>query len=246
MFTPEDRDRLRDALVAAARADERISGAALTGSASVGAEDRWSDIDLAVGVAADADIGRTMADWTAAMYQEHGAVHHLDVVSGATVYRVFLLASTLQVDIAFWPAAEFGATAPTFRLIFGTAVTRAPSSQPDAAQLIGLGWLYALHARSSLARGRAWQAEYMISGVRDHALALACLRHGLPTAQGRGMDRLPPDVTAAIAGALVRSPDLAELARAFRVATGALLAEISHADAGLAVRLASTLRELAG
>jgi hypothetical protein len=45
----------------------------------------------------------------------------------------------------------------------------------------------------------------MVSGVRDHVLALACLRHGLPAAQGRGMDGLPPAVTAIIAGALVRS-----------------------------------------
>jgi hypothetical protein len=98
----------------------------------------------------------------------------MDVLSGATVYRVFVLASTLQVDIAFAPEAEFGAIAPTFRLIFGTAVDRAPAPAPGAAELIGLGWLYALHARSSIARGRAWQAEYMISGVRDHVLALAC------------------------------------------------------------------------
>jgi hypothetical protein len=34
VFTPQERTRLRDALVARARADERITGAALTGSAS--------------------------------------------------------------------------------------------------------------------------------------------------------------------------------------------------------------------
>jgi hypothetical protein len=44
VFTPEERGRLRDALIAADRVDERISGAALTGSASLGAEDRWSGV----------------------------------------------------------------------------------------------------------------------------------------------------------------------------------------------------------
>lgn len=246
MFEPEERDRLRDALVAVARTDGRVTGAAVTGSAASGAEDRWSDVDLAFGVAAGIDLGRTIADWTDLMFREHGAVHHLDVTFGATVYRVFLLASTLQVDIAFSPAAEFGAVAPTFRLLFGTAEEQTPASAPDTAELIGLGWLHALHARSSIARGRPWQAEYMISGVRDHVLALACLRHGVPAAQGRGMDRLPPDVTAAIAGALVGSLDLRELARAFRIAIDALLVEIGHVDAGLAGRLAGPLKELAG
>jgi hypothetical protein len=245
MFTPEDRTRLRDALIAAARADPRITGAALTGSAAAGAEDRWSDIDLALCVAGGADPGRVVADWTDHMYRGCGAVHHLDVHRGDTLFRVFLLASTLQVDIAFWPAAEFGAVGPTFRLLFGTANERPARPPPDAAGLIGMGWLYALHARSSIARGRAWQAEYMISGMRDQVLALACLRHGAPAVEGRGIDALPPDATAAVAAGLVRSLDAAELRRAFRVVTDALIAEIVRTDADLADRLSPLLKELA-
>jgi hypothetical protein len=220
-------------------------GAALTGSAALGAEDRWSDIDLALGIVDEAELGEVIADWTDRMYREHGAIHHIDVTRGGTVYRVFLLASTLQVDLAFSPAAEFGATASTFRLILGTAKEQPAAAAPSAAQLIGLGWLHALHARSSIARGRAWQAEYMISGVRDHILALACLRHGVPTSQGRGIDRLPPEVTAAITGTLVCSLDKAELRRAFRFACEALLDETRQFDAGLASRLAGPLGELA-
>jgi len=253
MFTPEERTRLRDALVARARADERVTGAALTGSASRDAEDRWSDIDLAVGVAAGADLGQVMADWTGVLYRDHGALDHLDLVSGAVAYRVFLLASTLQVDIAFAPEDEFGPQAPTFRLLFGRVGDRVPAAAGSAeaaagrtAELIGMAWLYALHARSSLARGRVWQAEYMISGVRDHVLALACVRYGVPAVQGRGMDQLPAEVTAGFCTALVRSVEGPELERAFRAVTESLIAEIGLADAGLAGRLAGVLRELAG
>lgn len=245
MFTPQDRDRLRDALIAAARADERISGAAMTGSAAVGAGDRWSDIDLALGVADAADRDRVIADWTDRMYRTFGAIHHLDVFRETIRYRVFLLASTLQVDLAFWPAAEFGAIAPTFRLLFGTANERPMVPAPTAAGLIGMGWLYALHARSSIERDRVWQAEYVLSGVRDQVLALACLRHAVPAVQGRGMDSLPPEATAAVVGALVRSLDTAELRRAFGVVGEALIAETERVDADLASRLAAPLRELA-
>src|SRR5689334_12260399 len=158
MFTPDERTRLRDALVAAARADPRLTGAALTGSAAAGPEDRWSDIDLALGVAAGADSGRVVADWTDRMYRGGGAVHHVDVYRGDTLFRVFLLANTLQVDLAFWPAAQFGAYGPAFRLLFGAANPPRLRPPPDAAALVGMGWLYALHARSSIARGRPWQA----------------------------------------------------------------------------------------
>ena len=57
MFSVRDREQLRDELVAAAKADSRISGAALTGSGAVGAEDEWSDIDLAFGLVEGADQG---------------------------------------------------------------------------------------------------------------------------------------------------------------------------------------------
>ena len=51
MFTPADRERIRAAIIERARDDRRITGVAITGSASVGREDAWSDIDLGFGVA---------------------------------------------------------------------------------------------------------------------------------------------------------------------------------------------------
>jgi len=244
MFGIEERKRLTDVLISAAQLDEQISAAALTGSAASGTEDRWSDIDLALGLVPEADLALVLADWTEAMYRGHGAVHHTDLRSGGTIYRVFLLANSLQVDIAFSPAADFGAIGPSFRLISGTAQEQKQARDPAAVDLVGMGWLYALHARSSIARGKVWQAEYMISGVRDQVLALACLRHGVPASQGRGMDQLPPAITTPLAAALVRSFDAAELTRAFRAAVEALLAEIREVEPDLATRLTDPLTQL--
>jgi hypothetical protein len=244
MFGIEERQRLKDVLISAAQLDEQISAAALTGSAASGTEDRWSDIDLALGLVPEADLALVLGAWTKAMYRDHGAVHHTDLRRGGTIYRVFLLADTQQVDIAFSPAAEFGAIGPSFRLLFGTAQEQKQAWDPAAVDLVGMGWLYALHARSSIARGKVWQAEYMISGVRDHVLALACLRHGVPASQGRGMDQLPPAITTPLAAALVRSLDAAELTRAFRAAVEALLTEIREVEPDLATRLTDPLMQL--
>ena len=245
MFTPADRDALRDTLIDVARHDARITGVALTGSSAIDAEDRWSDIDLAFGVAASANRGELIADWTARMYDAHDAVHHTDMSAGGALFRVFLLRDTLQVDLAFWPESEFGAIAPTFRLVSGTAKDRPTPPGPAIEPLIGMAWLYALHARSSIARGKVWQAEYMISGVRDQVLALACVRHGVPAVQGRGMDLLPPGVSSVMTEALVRSLDRVELRRALRAACVLLLSETRLADAELAHRLSATILELA-
>lgn len=244
MFTPAERERLREELIAGARTDKRLSGVALTGSAARGALDEWSDIDLAFGVAEPNGMPEAIADWTERMYREHGAVHHFDVTRGSWVYRVFFLESTLQVDLAFAPAAEFGALSPTFRLLSGKSADLPQAPPTAAADLIGLGWLYALHSRSCVERGEVWQAEYMISAVRDQALALAALRHGLPAVQGRGYDHLPQRVTAPFEDALVRSLEVNELRRAFGVATTCLLNEIRQSDPVLGSRLEGPLTEL--
>jgi hypothetical protein len=245
MFTPEQRVKLRSELLQRAANDRRISGAAITGSAAAEREDRWSDIDLAFGVNREAEVASVLTDWTTHMYDRHRALHHFDVKAGAWTYRVFLLSGTLQVDLAFVTETEFRPLAPTFRLVFGTAETPQPFPSPLSGELIGLGWLYALHARSAIARGKRWQAEHMISALRDHVLALACTRHGLPAVHGRGMDMLPGEVAAQLAGALVRKLDPDELRRAFGVAVEGLLAEIRNTDAELAERLDEPLSSLA-
>jgi len=242
VFSPEDRDRLTDELVSRARDDTRIDGAALVGSSAGGHEDRWSDIDVALSVAADQDDA--MADWTAWMYERHNAVHHLDVAHGGAVYRVFLLSSSLLVDLSFWPRGQLRPIGPGFRLLFGEAGDPSSSAAPEQSELIGLGWLYALHARSSIARDRVWQAEYMIGRAREHVLALACLRLGLPTAQGRGIDELPREVTARLAPTLVRSLEVLELQRALAALVDALLREAEISDPALGERLGIPLSEL--
>jgi hypothetical protein len=244
MFTSRDREALRAGLLEAARNDPRITGAAITGSAARDGEDPWSDIDLMLGLAAASDLPAVMESWTQVMYGEHGAVHHLDVSRGATIYRVFLLGSTLQVDIAFAVPGDFRATSPAFRLVFGQPAEEQFTPPPQPAGLVGLGWLYALHARSSLARGRVWQAEYMISGMREHVMALMCLRYGTVPHQGRGLDDLPPEALGSLAGSLPGSAGAPELWRALRVVTRALLSEARLADEDLAVRLAGPLQEL--
>lgn len=244
LFTPEERTRLREELISAAHADPQIIGTAITGSVAVDREDRWSDIDLALCLAPNADASQVIANWTQRMYRDHNALEHLDVWRGDTLFRVFLLAGTLQVDLAFWSATEFGATGPTFRLVFGKDNERPHIPPPAATDLIGLAWVYALHVRSSLARGRVWQAEFMLSAMRDQTLALTCLRRGLATHEARGIDDLPSDITALFTETLACSLDTSELKRAFAAMTGVLLREIEGEDAALAKRLAVPLREL--
>jgi hypothetical protein len=243
MFTPEQRDHVRDRILDLARTDPRVTAGALTGSSAVGAEDEWSDIDIAFGIADGISPEAVLDDWTEVFTREFGALHHWDLRSGSSIYRVFLLPTGMEVDVAVTPQQEFGARGPRFRTLFGTTRQLEPATQPAAHYLIGLSWHHVLHARSSIERGKPWRAEYWISGVRDHALALACLRLGEETAYGRGVDRLPATVTGPLADALVRSLDETELRRALAVATACLISELEAWDAALCARLRPLLQE---
>jgi hypothetical protein len=245
MFTEADRKQIRARLLDRAHRDRRVTGAAITGSASRGAEDRWWDIDLFFGVAAEIAPEEVLSDWSQFMYQELGALHHFDLQSGPATYRAFLLPECLEVDLAFTPAAEFGALGPHFRLVFGEAIERPAVAGPDRDHIIGLAWHHVLHARICIERNKLWQAEYWISGAREHALALACLRFGQPALYAKGVDNLPPEVTMRFADTLVRTLTPSELWRVLGVAAAQLLRELREADANLARRLEGPLLELA-
>jgi hypothetical protein len=243
-LTSQKREQIRGELVAAARADSRIGGAAHLGSAALGQLDRWSDIDLAVCLARDADLNEVLVDWTTRLYRDHAAVAHHDVRSGDILYRVFLLDNTLQVDLSFWPTNELRAVGPKFSLIFGATGEPISAPVPDSKDLIGMAWLYALHVRSSIARSRLLQAEYMLRGVRDNVLALMCKRQGVAAVQGRGLDDLTQEQKARAAECLARSLEPVELKRAFRLTMGALIEEVQWADPRLATKLEGTLNSI--
>jgi predicted nucleotidyltransferase len=243
MFTAEHRDHVRHRVLELARADPRVTEGALTGSMAFGAGDDWSDIDVAFGIADGITLEAVLHDWTQVLDREFSVLDHFDLSSGSSIYRVCLLSSGLEVDVAVTPGEEFGALGPHFRALFGATHQLEATPQPSASYLIGLGWHHVLHARSCIERNKPWQAEYWISGIRDHALSLACIRLGENAVYGRGVDRLPAAVTDPLADALVCSLDVPELRRALAVATRCLIGELEEWDPTLCARLKPLLQE---
>ena len=243
MFTAEQRDHVRQRVLALAQSDLRVTAGALTGSMAFGGGDRWSDIDVAFGIAEGITPETVLEDWTAVFAREWGLLDHFDLRSGTSVYRVFLLPSGLEIDVGVTPAEDFGTRGPNFRALFGPTHQLAARPQPNASFLIGLCWNHVLHARACIERHKPWQAEYWISEMRDHILELACLRLGKNALEGRSFDRLPSRVREPLAEALVRSLTEAELRRSLAVATTCLIAELEAWDSPLCARLSPLLHE---
>ena len=243
MFTAEQREQVRQRILELAKTDPRIIAGALTGSMAFGGGDRWSDIDVAFGLAEGSTPEVVLDVWMHVFEREWGVLDHFDLPFGSSVYRVFLLPSGLEVDVAATPAEDFGARGPNFRALFGPTQHVPATPQPSVSFLIGLSWHHVLHAHASIERHKPWQAEYWIGGIREHVLELACLRLGENARERRGVDRLPGAVTDPLTEALVRSLDEPELRRALAAATRCLIGELEAWDPTLCARLSPLLHE---
>jgi hypothetical protein len=257
VFSVQQRDEVRDRILALARSDPRIVAGAVVGSLALGGGDRFSDLDLTFGVSAGAGVIGVLDDWTVTLRNELNALPLVDLGRDATTYRVFLLPDLLQVDLSMTPVTAFRPAGPGFRLLFGETApaeageaagaagrSAAPTATP-AADLFGWGVVYALHARACIERGRMWQAEHYVGAVRDHALSISCLRQGLVAVQARGYDDLPSQTLANFENTHVGAINAGALGAALSASVRALMGEGSEAGLANAPLIAARLAEMA-
>jgi hypothetical protein len=214
-------------------------------------------VDLTFGIADHVQVPDVLDDWTRTLFDELDAVPLAELERGPTTYRVFLLEDALQLDLSMTPAAQFRPTGPRFRLLVGeTAAGESETPTPLAAgdlflptppvagDIFGWGVIYALHSRACIERGRGWQAEHYVGAVRDHALALACLREGVTAVQARGYDDLSTETLARSEEAHVGSLEPAGLRAALAGSVLALMSEGAEADLPHAQAVADRLADL--
>jgi hypothetical protein len=254
MFTIEQREAVCDRVLELGRRDPRVVAGAMVGSLAAEAGDAYSDLDLTFAVADEVSLADVLEDWTSTLAGELGGVRLVDLQRGRTWYRVLLLPDALQLDLSMTPAAVFRPAGPRFRLVFGDT---APGDETGAgpgdlfiatpavpADVFGWGVIYALHARACIERGRRWQAEHYVGAVRDHALALACLRHRVVAVQARGYDDLPAEVLDALTAAHVGSLEPGGLRSALAAAVEFLLREGADARLRDAAAVSERIEEL--
>ena len=253
MFTVEQRDALCGRVVRLGEDDDRVVAGAVVGSLADDGGDRFSDLDLTFGVAEDARVVGVLDDWERTLADESDAVRLVELERGPTTYRVFLLSDALQLDLSMTPATRFRPAGPRFRLVFGETAEGASeivtgdlfiATPTVGADIFGWGVIYALHARACIDRGRVWQAEHYIGAVRDHALSLACLRHGLPAVHARGYDDLPDETLARFADTHVEALDPAVLRSALAASVRELALEGAEGAVPIADIVAERLAEL--
>jgi len=236
-FSTQERTTLLNYLLELAQADDRVSGGALVGSYSDDKQDEWSDLDISFGIADGIDHAAVLNEWTLALQGDFEVAHHFDVRSGRAIYRVILFTNGLELDLSVVPESEFGPKAPSFKLLFGKALGAKEATTLPTETLFGWGWHHVLHANAAIHRQRYWFAEYWITSLRHHLIALKCESLGLPTAHSRGADQLPEKHQAALENTLIASLKQEHLKHSLKAISELLTDEIRLKDPELANRL---------
>ncbi len=176
MFTVGQRDALRDRVLRLAEEDDRVVAAAVVGSLAVaGGGDRFSDLDLAFGIADRVALMGVLDDWTTRLVDELDAVTLADLERGSTTYRIFLFPGALQLDVSMTPAAQFRPYGPRLRLVFGQAAADEPGPyRPPGSLFIDtpavardiFGWASSSAAHPRVHRASASVASRALRGCR--------------------------------------------------------------------------------
>jgi hypothetical protein len=243
MFDVDVRERVSASILEVVSRDPRVMAGAVVGSLALTIGDRFSDVDLSFAIRDGIDLRTVLDDWTALFAADNEIDVLFDLVSGPSIYRVFLFPGALQVDLSVTSASSFGRRGETFRLLFGDESTSSDPAPRSANDMAGYAVHHVLHARTSIERRRWIQAAYWISELRNEALYIAMSRAGVEPSQARGAHLLPAGLTEQVEQTFPTSLDESELRRALAKSI-ALLRLTMHGSDLLAKRVLAQLHEL--
>ena len=243
MFDVDVREGVSGSILEVVSRDPRATAGAVVGSLALTSGDRFSDVDLSFAIRDGIDLRTVLNDWTELFAVNNDIDVLFDLVSGPSIYRVFLFPGALQVDLSVTPASSFGRRGATFRLLFGDESTSTDPTQRSESDMAGYAVHHVLHARTSIERGRWIQAAYWISELRNEALYIAMSRTGVEPSQARGAHLLPFGLTAEVERTFPASLDEAELRRALAESIALLRRATQNSDL-LTKRVLAQLNEL--
>lgn len=242
-----DVDRRRDVrrrLLGRAREDDRIVGAAVTGSGARHAEG-WSDVDLFFGVddvvrwptCSGTGASSSMASWVHCTTSTSTRAVPCTEPSSCGSHWRSTSASLLPADSVPWVTGGSRSCSAT-----RWSSSRAPSTRHTPSAWPGTTCCTLGSASSVTPAGRrsTGSAPSATRSLPWRAIAWATRR-----SHAKGVDLLPAAVTAPVEATLVRSLDRSELIRALQAVTRVLLTELTATDPAIAVTLERPLLDMA-
>ena len=254
-FTSAKRQHTLDTLLNALQTDDRIVGVVVVGSAAIGFDDEYSDIDLSVVIAPAVDVRVVFDEWHTRIYQMLPMVAHFETQYGPDNFlHGFLLENFLELDIGFLPLGTLYAKRERWQMAFdrtGGDIPRIMQTTwverdiPDPSTIyqrnLASIWHYITHVSICLQREHCWRALHYLEHLRNRTVALAALRYDVNASHFREADQLPADFLAALQTTLVTQPDAVVIARGLRAAVTLYFEQARALDERFGVDVAASL-----
>lgn len=239
MFTPFDREKILQQILAGLEPDHRILSVVLVGSGAIGFNDEFSDIDLVAVVDPQYPATDIFQDWVQRLRDDQPVIEWFEISFNADNHLAgFLLDGCLEIDFGVVTPGELVAKRPHWRVVYDRSgkvnaqlqwswVSHQTAGVLETVEQYRRStWHYITQTAFSVQRGQLWRAMHNLEEVRNRTIRLAGLRYGLETSHFREVDKLPEDIRVRLATTLVQNATAAEIMRALKQTVALFFQEI--------------------
>ena len=208
LFTPSERDAIKNDLLGVFTATPEIDAVILIGSAVTGYTDELSDIDIMTVVDSNADISGVMNT----IYEELKLKHNILCFAPLNERRlqVYLLENFLELNLSYRTNETLKAKSDKWKVLYDKtntvdAIMRTTYAKFDEENRININdsyqsklteysehiWHYFFHAATAISRGRFWKVVAELEYARNCVIELKGLRYSLSMSRNSEVDKIP-------------------------------------------------------
>jgi len=210
LFTPTDREVIKNDLINLLTAIPEITAIILIGSGAAGYTDELSDIDIMSEVSDEADIISVMDTVCAELKARYNILCFAQLIERRL--QVCLIDNYLELNFSYRTIETLEARAACWQVLFDNvgnidAIMHATYAKFEEANRINTDdiyqnklveyseqiWHFIFHAAAAINRGRFWKAVKELDFVRNNIIELKGLRYDLSMSRHRDVDKIPQD-----------------------------------------------------
>lgn len=204
LFTPERRTEILENLLIFLQTDEQVSGVVMVGSTADDFRDTYSDINLLVIVADSLPVYPVYHKWKTRFTALYNRLSGFEMRQDGECYHFgCLLDNYLGLEMQFLKLEKLVATRKPWKIAFdragnlATHLERTYAEEQLAApvreykRIMETIWQPILKCVAALRRDEIWRALYLLEDLRDSAVRIAGMNHGVDTYGFTAVDHLP-------------------------------------------------------
>jgi len=208
VFSPLDREGVRDYIISLCHACEHIVALVAVGSGAYGYTDELSDLDFVIALDHDDNMETVMYYVSDKLKEQYQFLYFKQAPERRL--QVYLCDNYLEIDIGYGAYTRAAAFRPHWKVLFDKSGTvhdamqrsweriqntpNTASYERALAECANTAWYYMMEAATAIKRGRHFHAAAVMELARKLYIDVLGCRYGVDTNKGKDLDSLPTSV----------------------------------------------------